>query len=76
MNTLTAYLISASLILLVLRQIFAKEVTSLDKEGFISRTLAVLGIPAKDSDTISDQELETPKARPHSAAGPARGHSF
>jgi hypothetical protein len=57
---------------------FAKEVTSLDKEGFISRTLAVLGISAKDSDAISDQEQETstPKARPHSAAGPARGHRF
>jgi hypothetical protein len=53
---------------------FAKEVMSLDKEGFISRTLAVLGIPAEDSDRISDQEQETPKARPHPAAGPARGH--
>ena len=52
---------------------FAKEVTSLDVEGFIGRTLAVLGIPAEDSDTISDQEQETPKARLHPAAGPARG---
>jgi hypothetical protein len=55
---------------------FAKEVTSLDEEGFISRTLAVLGIPAKDSDTISEQEAETPEARPRPAAGPGRGRRF
>jgi hypothetical protein len=54
---------------------FAKEVGSLDKEGFISRTLAVLGIPAKDSDTISEHEEEASEARPRPAAGP-RGHHF
>ena len=53
---------------------FAKEVTSLDEEGFISRTLAYLGIPAEVSDTISGQEHDTPEARPHPAAGPPRGH--
>jgi hypothetical protein len=55
---------------------FAKEVTSLDEKGFISRTLAVLGIPSKDSDTISEQEEETPEGRPRPAAGPGRGHHF
>lgn len=55
---------------------FAEEVTSLDEEGFISRTLAVLGIPAKDSDTISEQEVETPEARPRPAAGPGRGRRY
>jgi len=55
---------------------FAKEVKSLDEEGFISRTLAVLGISAEDSDTTWDQEQETSEARPHPAAGPARGHRF
>jgi len=55
---------------------FAKEVTSLDEEEFVSRTLAVLGIPATDSDTITGQEQETPEARPRPAAGPARGHRF
>jgi hypothetical protein len=53
---------------------FAKKVTSLDEEGFISRTLAALGIPAAASDTIQDQEQETLEARPHPAAGPPRGH--
>jgi len=53
---------------------FAEEVTSLDEEGFISRTLAYLGIPAEDSDTIPDRELGTLEARPRPAAGPARGH--
>jgi len=37
---------------------FAKEITSLDEEGFISRTLAVLGIPPKDSDTVSEKRNE------------------
>jgi hypothetical protein len=55
---------------------FAKEVTSLDVKGFISRTLAVLGISIKDSDTIPDQEKETLKARPRPAAGPARDDRF
>jgi hypothetical protein len=55
---------------------YAKEVASLDEEGFISRTLAVLGIPAKDSDAIAEQEEGTPEARPRPAAGPARGHRF
>jgi hypothetical protein len=55
---------------------FAKEVASLDEEGFISRTLAVLGIPAEDGDTISEQEEETPQTRPRPAAGPSRGHYF
>ncbi len=55
---------------------FAKEVTSLDEEGFISRTLASLGILAEDSDTISDQEHETQEARPRPAAGPARARCF
>lgn len=53
---------------------FAKEVKSLDEKGFISRTLAALGIPSKDSDTISEQEEETPESRPRPAAGPGRGH--
>ena len=52
---------------------FAKKVTSLDEEGFISRTLAALGIP-EDSGTTYDQEQETPEARPRPAAGPPRGH--
>jgi hypothetical protein len=55
---------------------FAKEVTSLNEEGFIRRTLAVLGIPATDSDTTSEQETETPEARPRPAAGPGRGRRF
>jgi hypothetical protein len=55
---------------------FAKEVTSLDAEGFISRTLAVLGISAEDSDTVSVQKQESEEARPHPAAGPPRGHRF
>jgi hypothetical protein len=55
---------------------FAKEVTSLDEEGFISRTLALLGISAEDSDATSGQERETSEARPRSAAGPARGDRY
>jgi len=55
---------------------FAKEVTSLDVEGFIGRTLADLGISAEDRDTTCDQEQETSEARPRPAAGPARGHRF
>lgn len=53
---------------------FAKEITSLDEEGFISRTLAVLGISSKNNDAILEQEEETPKARPRPVAGPGRGH--
>jgi hypothetical protein len=30
---------------------FAREVNSLDEEGFISRTLAALGIPSKDGES-------------------------
>lgn len=41
---------------------FTKEVASLDEEGFIDRTLAVLGIPPKNSDTISGNEQVTPEA--------------
>jgi hypothetical protein len=52
---------------------FAKEVTSLDEEGFISRTLAVLGIPLKDSGKVSENGEVTPEGRPHPAAGRGRG---
>lgn len=54
---------------------FAKEVASLDEEGFISRTLALLGIPTDASDAIDGQENQTPEARPRSAAGPARART-
>jgi hypothetical protein len=37
---------------------FANEITSLDEEGFISRTLAALGIPTKASGTIPEKENE------------------
>jgi hypothetical protein len=40
---------------------FTKEVASLDEEGFIDRTLAVLGIPPKNSNTISETEEATPE---------------
>jgi hypothetical protein len=36
---------------------FAKEVMSLDEDGFISRTLAILGL-AKDSDKVTETEEE------------------
>ena len=49
---------------------FAKEVKSLDEKGFISRTLAALGIPSKDSDTISEQEEETPEKLAASSGKP------
>jgi len=56
---------------------FAKEVASLDEEGIISRTLAVLGIPPKDTDMITDTDEATPEAgrtqRPAPAGGPASG---
>jgi hypothetical protein len=55
---------------------FAKEVTALDEKGFISRTLAFLGIPSKESDQISEKEGAAPEARPHHAAGPARPRRF
>jgi len=55
---------------------FAKEVTALDEKGFISRTLAFLGIPSNESDQISETEGVDPEARPHRAAGPARPHRF
>jgi hypothetical protein len=41
---------------------FTKEVASLDEEGFIDRTLAVLGIPPKNSNAISETEEGTPEA--------------
>ena len=49
---------------------FAKEVTSLDVEGFVSRTLAVLEIPLTESDKVSETGEAIPEARPHPAAGP------
>ena len=49
---------------------FAKGVAALDERGFISRTLAVLGIPSKESDQISETEGADREARPHRAAGP------
>jgi hypothetical protein len=54
---------------------FANEVTSLDEEGFIHRTLAVLGIPSKDSDTRPENEEVAPGAgrsqRPAPPGAPA-----
>ena len=50
---------------------FAKEAASLDEEGFISRTLAYLGVPAEDSDVISGQEQQAPGG-PAAPSGRAR----
>ena len=55
---------------------FAKEVASLDERGFISRTLALLGIPSREGDQISETEGADPEARPRDAAGPARRRCF
>jgi hypothetical protein len=41
---------------------FAKEAASLDEEGFISGTLAVLGIHPKDSDPTMDNDEVTSEA--------------
>jgi len=51
---------------------FAKEVASLDEEGFISRALAALGVPptADDAALESENEEVPPVSRPHPAAGP------
>jgi hypothetical protein len=51
---------------------FAKEVTSLDVEGFISRTLAILGLPPADSDKASGNDKVTREAgrTQRSASGP------
>jgi len=56
---------------------FANEVASLDEEGFISRTLAVLGIPSKDNDMTLEVEEVSPRVdrtqRPPPAGGPTSG---
>jgi len=54
---------------------FAKEVTSLDEEGYIGRTLAVLGIPSTAGEAILDPENEeVPPSGPAAPSGwPRRG---
>ena len=52
---------------------FAKKAASLDEEGFISRTFAVLGIPPKDSDTTLENEEVTPEAGRTQRPAPAGG---
>jgi hypothetical protein len=54
---------------------FAKEVASLDHEGFVSRTLAGLGISRTASETISENGEVTPGAGRIQRPAPAGGHS-
>ena len=53
---------------------FATEVRTLDEEGFISRTLAALGLP---DDSVTGQETKETSTRSGPgrtpAAGPGRG---
>jgi len=54
---------------------FAKEVASLDVEGFTRRTLAILGL-AKDSDMVTETEEEdTPMGPAASRGRPHPGHT-
>ena len=56
---------------------FANEVTSLDEEGFISRTRAALGLPPKDSDTVTESENEETPGGPAAPSGqPRQGHQI
>jgi hypothetical protein len=53
---------------------FTKEIAALDEEGFIDRTLAVLGIPPKHSNASSETEEDTPEAGRIQRPAPAWDH--
>jgi hypothetical protein len=53
---------------------FTKEIAALDEEGFIDRTLAVLGIPPKHSNASSETEEDTPEAGRIQRPAPAGDH--